>query len=56
MNRLNISEISSDIIENELRKVVEKHSGSTNNKLWIEHGSKKGIQSIFAVIYSLKFI
>lgn len=42
MNGLSVNEISSDIIENELKKVVEQQSGSTKTKLWIEHGSKKG--------------
>lgn len=43
MNGLNIDEISDDLIKKELKEVVKRQLGSSKYKLWVEHGSKKGM-------------
>lgn len=45
-DEMNIDEISSDLIKNELIKIVKKHVNSNNVKISIEHGSKKGENSL----------
>lgn len=45
-NEVSIDEIPSDRIKSELMKIAKKHLNSNNVKISIEHGSKKGTNSI----------
>lgn len=43
MARLNVDEIFGDLQKKEIKKVAVERLGSSKYKLWIEHGSNKGI-------------
>lgn len=43
LDELNLNDISGELIQNELLKVVKIHLNSNSVKLYTEHGSKKGM-------------
>lgn len=48
LDELNLSDISGELIRNDLQKIAREYLNSNNVKFYTKHGSKKGMSWHFA--------